>query len=79
MTGTGLNALYTLVQALAQFITGPFGVSLIVLAVAGSFLSAALHWVPVNYAFRSLAFGAGAFTAAYLVSMIGGGATAVGG
>lgn len=47
---TGLNGLYTLVQALATFITGPFGVSLIVVAVAGSFLAAALHWVPVNYA-----------------------------
>ncbi len=79
MNGTGLNGLYTLVQALAQFITGPFGVSLIVVAVAGSFLSAALHWVPVNYAFRSLAFGACAFTAAYLVGMIGGSAGAVGG
>ena len=78
---TGLNGLYTLVQALAVFITGPFGVSLIVVAVAGSFLAAALHWVPVNYAFRSLAFGAGAFTAAYLVGMIGGSgaAAAVGG
>jgi hypothetical protein len=70
---TGLNGLSTLVQALATFLTGPFGVSLIVVAVASSFLAAALHWVPVNYAFRSLAFGAGAFSAAYLVNMIGAG------
>jgi type IV secretory pathway VirB2 component (pilin) len=54
-------------QTLAQFITGPFGISVIVLAVAGTFLAAALHMLPARAGFVSFVCGAMAFAAAWLV------------
>ena len=54
-------------QNMAQFITGPFGVSIIILAVAATFLGAALHFLPARAGFVSFACGAIAFAAAWLV------------
>ena len=67
-----MNGLLTLVQALATFITGPFGISVITLAVAGSFLAAALHFFRWSQAIMSLVYGAMAFSAAWAVTLIGG-------
>lgn len=68
-----MNGLLTLVQAIATFIVGPFGISVITVAVAGSFLAAAMHFMPFHRAIHSLVYGAMAFSAAYFVTMIGGG------
>lgn len=66
-----MNGLQSLVQALAQFLVGPFGISVITIAVAGSFLAAALHFCSHRTAFLSIVYGAMAFSAAYFVTMIG--------
>lgn len=60
-------SLITFAQNLATFITGPFGVSIIILAVAGSFLAAALHFMPARAGFVSFGCGAVAFASAWLV------------
>ena len=68
-----MNGLLTLVQAIATFIVGPFGISVITVAVAGSFLAAAMHFMPFRQAIHSLVYGAMAFSAAYFGTLIGGG------
>lgn len=60
-------SLITIVQNLATLITGPFGVSAIILAIAGTFIAAALHFVPGRAGFVSFACGAMAYTAAWIV------------
>jgi hypothetical protein len=49
-------------------ITGPFGVSAIILAIAGTFIAAALHFLPGRAGFVSMGCGAVAFAAAWLVN-----------
>ncbi len=68
-----MNGLLTLVTAISTFLIGPFGIAVITLAVAGSFLAAALHFMPFRQAIHSLVYGAMAFSAAYFVTLIGGG------
>ncbi len=68
-----MNGLLTLVTALATFIVGPFGIAVITIGVACSFLFAALHFCSHRTAFLSLGYGAAAFSAAYFVTLIGGG------
>ncbi len=65
-----MNHLVTLLQALATFIIGPFGISLITVAVAGAFLGAMLHWWPSSSGVKALFYGACAFSAAYFASMV---------
>lgn len=54
-------------DALAQFILGPFGISLIILGVAGSFIGASMHIVPPRAGVISFVCGAMAFASAYIV------------
>ena len=67
-----MNGLLALVQAISTFLIGPFGIAVITIAVAGSFLAAAMHFMPFSRAIHSLVYGAMAFSAAYFVTMIGG-------
>lgn len=66
-----MNGLQTLVTALATWISGPFGAAVITIAVMGTALAAALHFVQPRTVFMSLVFGAIAFSAAYFVTLIG--------
>lgn len=63
-----MGGLASFVQALATFITGPFGISTIIVAVAATFLAAAVHMCPMNWGWRSLICGAMAFSAAWAVN-----------
>lgn len=64
----GGASLISVVSNLAQMITGPFGVSAIILAIAGTFIAAALHFLPGRAGFVSMGCGAVAFAAAWLVN-----------
>lgn len=68
-----MNVLITVVQALVTFITGPFGVSMISLGVGGAFLAALVNMIPVSVAYRCMYCGAGAYSAAWFASLMGGG------
>lgn len=56
-----------LVTALSTFLLGPFGIAVIVLGVAGSFIAAALNMLPPRAGMVSIACGGMAFIGAYLV------------
>jgi type IV secretory pathway VirB2 component (pilin) len=60
-------SLLTFAQNLAQFITGPFGVSLITLAIAGTAMAAAVHAMRWSHVFTVVFMGAIAFSAAWIV------------
>lgn len=63
-------SLITFVQNLATLIAGPFGISAIIVAVAGTFIAAAIHMVPVSWGWRTLACGGCAFSAAWAVNTL---------
>ena len=65
-----MNALLTIVQGLVTFLSGPFGIALITVAVGGTFIAAALHWCSQRTAFQTLGYGAAAFSASWLVSTL---------
>lgn len=56
-----------IVDAIAQFILGPWGISLIVVGVAGSFLAASVHMIPPRSGIVALGCGVAAFVGAYVV------------
>lgn len=60
-------SLLTFIQNLAQFISGPFGIGAITVAIAGTFIAGAIHMVPINWAWRTMFCGAAAFSAAWAV------------
>jgi type IV secretory pathway VirB2 component (pilin) len=60
-------SLLTFAQNLAQFITGPFGISLITLAIAGTAMAAAVHAMRWSHVFTVVFMGAIAFSAAWIV------------
>jgi hypothetical protein len=66
-----MNGLMSLLQALVQFLTGPFGVLFITAVVIIFFLAAAARFLPVSAAISALVLGACAMTAAFFVSWIG--------
>lgn len=69
-----MASLTAFVQAVTQFITGPFGISLIVIAVCAMFLAAMFRAVPVMSGFVALFLGACAMSAAWAVNtFLGGG------
>ena len=61
-------SLITFIQAIATMITGPFGIGAITVAIAGTFIAAAIHMVPVSWGWRTLACGGCAFSAAWAVT-----------
>lgn len=63
--GGGLQAFVT---SLAQFLTGPFGIGLIVVAVCGLFLAAMFRVVQPMAGFAALFLGACALSAAWAVN-----------
>lgn len=69
-----MNVLLSVVQQLANFIIGPFGVSMIALGVGGSFLAALVNMMQVSTAYRAMYCGAGAYSAAWFASLMGQGA-----
>ena len=69
-----MSSLMSFVQALSQFITGPFGIALIVVAVCGMFLGAMFRAVPAMAGFVALFLGACAMSAAWAVNTFIGGA-----
>lgn len=52
---------------LATFVMGPWGISLIVIGVVGSFLGASAHMLPPRSGFVSAGCGAMAFVGAYVI------------
>lgn len=64
----GGTSLITIAQNIATMITGPFGVSAIIIAVSGTALAAAMHFLPGRHIFTAIGCGAVAFTAAWLVN-----------
>lgn len=66
-----MNGLLTLVQTLATFIVGPFGVSTIIVACAASFLCAACHLLTWHRALQSLIYGGLAYSTGWMVTLIG--------
>lgn len=65
--GSG-TSLITIAQNIATMITGPFGISAIIIAVAGTALAAAMHFLPGRHIFTAIGCGAVAFTSAWLVN-----------
>lgn len=63
-----MNSLQNLGMAISQFLTGPFGVSMVVCAVAAMFLLAMFRVVPAMAGFLALAFGSCALSAAWAVN-----------
>ena len=61
-------SLLTFIQSLATFITGPFGIGAITVAIAATFITAAIHMCPVSWGWRTLACGGCAFSAAWAVT-----------
>lgn len=55
------------ITALSAFILGPFGIGLIALGVAGSFIGASIHMLPPRSGIVSLGCGMAAFIGAYIV------------
>lgn len=66
-------SLISFVQAIAQMIVGAFGIATITIAIAATFIAAALHMVPVAWGWRTLACGGCAFSAAWAVTTFMGG------
>lgn len=64
----GGGSLVGIVQNLAQFIVGPFGVSVITLAIAGSAIAASLHAMRWGHVFTAMAMGAVVFSAGWIVN-----------
>lgn len=60
-------SLLTFIQNLATFIVGPFGIGAITVAIAGTFIAAAIHMIPVSWGWRCLACGGCAFSSAWAV------------
>jgi hypothetical protein len=56
-----------ILTALAAFLLGPWGISLIAIGVAGSFMAASVHLIPPRSGIVSLACGVAAFVGAYIV------------
>lgn len=69
-----MNVLLSVIQQLANFIIGPFGVSLIALGVGGCFLAAMVQMMQVSNAYRAMYCGAGAYSASWFASLMGSGA-----
>lgn len=69
-----MNVLLSVVQQLANFIIGPFGISMIGLGVGGCFIAAMVNMMPVTVAYRAMYCGAGAYSAAWFASLMGQGA-----
>ena len=60
-------SLISIMQNFATMVTGPFGISAIIVGIAASFVAAALHFLPPRSGFIAMGCGAGAFTAGWLV------------
>lgn len=61
-------SLLTFVQSIAAFITGPFGIGAITIAVAGTAIAAGIHMCPVNWIWRAGWCGGIAFSASWAVA-----------
>lgn len=74
-----MNVLVSMLTAVAQFLVGPFGIALIVVAVAGSFLAAMFRLCSPLTGFVCMGLGAAALSAAYMVNtFLGGGGGGLG-
>lgn len=62
------GGLLAFAQNMAQFIVGPFGVSIITLAIAGTAMAAAVHAMRWGHVFTTIGCGACAFSAAWIVN-----------
>lgn len=68
-----MNGLMNFVTSVAEFLTGPFGIGLIIIAVCGLFLAAMFRAVQPMAGFVALFLGACALSAAWAVNTFIGG------
>lgn len=66
MTGN----LVTFVQNVLQLISGPFGASLMTLAVIGTFVCAGYHFIPIKWGWVTLFCSAFAFSASWIITSV---------
>ena len=63
-----MGGLTAFAQALAQFVVGPFGISIITFAIAGVAICCALHMLRWGQLWATIGAGAFAFAAGWIVT-----------
>ena len=67
-----MNGLLAVLQNFAQSITGPFGIAAISVAIGGTAIAAAWHFLAWRHVWHTFIAGAVAFSAAAVVTMLHG-------